>query len=197
MAQHDPNFAHILKRADLCVPDGAGLLWAARLLKSRLKQRVTGSDGVPRIAQEAAKKGWKLFFLGAAEGIAEEAADILRQEYTGLQVVGTYSGSPSGEEEAEIVQRVNESGADILLVAYGAPQQDKWIARNMPRLNVKMAMGVGGTFDFIVGKVPRAPLWMQNYHLEWLYRLYKEPWRVWRMMRLPRFVFAVIIRGTN
>ncbi len=197
MAQHDPNFAHILKRADLCVPDGSGLLWAARLLKSRLKQRVTGSDGVPRIAKEAAKKGWKLFFLGAAEGVAEEAAEILRQEYAGLQIVGTYSGSPSGEEEADIVQMVNFSGADILLVAYGAPQQDKWIARNMPRLNVKMAMGVGGTFDFIVGKVPRAPLWMQNYHLEWLYRLYKEPWRIWRMMRLPRFVFAVIMRGAN
>lgn len=197
VAQHDPNFAHILKRADLCVPDGSGLLWAARLLKSRLKQRVTGSDGVPRIAKEAAKKGWKLFFLGAAEGVAEEVARILSAEYEGLQVVGTYSGSPSGEEEADIVQRVNDSGADILLVAYGAPQQDKWIARNMPRLDVKMAMGVGGTFDFIVGKVPRAPLWMQDYHLEWLYRLYKEPWRIWRMMRLPRFVLAVIIRGAN
>lgn len=197
VAQHDPNFSQILKRADLCVPDGSGLLWAARMLKSRLKQRVTGSDSVPRIAKEAAKKGWKLFFLGAAEGIADEAADILREEYAGLQVVGTYSGSPSAEEEADIVQMVNESGADILLVAYGAPQQDKWIARNMPRLNVKMAMGVGGTFDFIVGKVPRAPLWMQNYHLEWLYRLYKEPWRIWRMMRLPRFVFAVLTRGAN
>lgn len=197
MAQHDPNFRHILKRADLCVPDGSGLLWAAKLMKSPLKERVTGSDGVPRIAKEAAKRDWKLFFLGAAEGIAEEAAQILMAENLGLQVVGTYSGSPSAEEEEDLVNRVNASGADILLVAYGAPEQDKWIARNMPRLNVKMAMGVGGTFDFIVGRIARAPQWMQDYHLEWLFRLYKEPWRIWRIMRLPRFVFAVIVRGAN
>lgn len=197
MAQHDPIFTNIIKRADLCVPDGAGLLFAAKWLKSPLKQRVTGSDGVPRIAEEAAVRGWKLFFLGAAEGIAEEAANILRAQNPGLEIVGTYSGSPSAEEETEIVKRVNATGADILLVAYGAPKQEKWIARNMPRLHVKMAMGVGGTFDFIVGKVPRAPQWMQDYHLEWLYRLYKEPRRIWRMMRLPRFVIAVLTRGAN
>ncbi|MGB7341945.1 MAG: WecB/TagA/CpsF family glycosyltransferase [Phototrophicaceae bacterium] len=197
MAQHDPNFKHILQRADLCVPDGSGLLWAAKLLKSPLKERVTGSDGVPRIAKEAALRGWKLFLLGAAEGIAEQTAEILTAQYAGLQIVGTYAGSPSAEEEADIVAMVNDSGADIVLVAYGAPKQDKWIARNMPRLTVKMAMGVGGTFDFIVGKVPRAPQWMQDYHLEWLYRLYKEPWRIWRMMRLPRFVLAVILRGAH
>lgn len=197
VAQHDPNFANILKRADLCVPDGTGILWAADILKTPLPERVTGSDGVPRIAQEAAQRDWKLFFLGAAEGVAAQAATILTEQYTGLQVVGSYSGSPSPQDEAAIVQRVNDSGADILLVAYGAPQQDKWIARNMPRLNVKMAMGVGGTFDFIVGKVPRAPQWMQDYRLEWLYRLYKEPWRIWRMLRLPRFVLAVLLRGAN
>lgn len=197
MAQHDPNFAHILKRADLCIPDGTGLLWAADVLKTPLPERVTGSDGVPRIAQEAARLGWRLFFLGAAEGIAEEAANILRAQFDGLQVVGTYSGSPTPDEEQAIVEMVNASHADILFVAYGAPEQDKWIARNTPRLNVKMAMGVGGTFDFIVGRVPRAPQWMQAYRLEWLYRLYKEPWRIWRMLRLPRFVLAVLIRGRD
>jgi exopolysaccharide biosynthesis WecB/TagA/CpsF family protein len=197
MAQRDTNFANILRRADLCVPDGAGLLWAANVLKNPLPERVTGSDGVPMIAKEAAKRGWKLFFLGAAEGVAEEAAYILQAEYEGLQVVGTYSGSPAPEEEDEIVAMVNASAADILLVAYGAPNQDKWIARNMPRLHVKMAMGVGGTFDFITGRVPRAPAWMQMMYLEWLYRLIIEPWRIWRMMRLPRFVVAVILRGAN
>ncbi|MEO1287128.1 MAG: WecB/TagA/CpsF family glycosyltransferase [Chloroflexota bacterium] len=197
MAQHDSIFKSILKRADLCVPDGAGLLWAGRVLKTPIKERVTGSDGVPRIAEEASARGWKLFFLGASEGIAEEAAHILTEQNPTLKIVGTYAGSPAPEEEADIVERVNRSGADILLVAYGAPKQEKWIARNIPRLNVKMAMGVGGTFDFIVGKVPRAPQWMQDYHLEWLYRLYKEPWRIWRMLRLPRFVMAVILRGAN
>jgi N-acetylglucosaminyldiphosphoundecaprenol N-acetyl-beta-D-mannosaminyltransferase len=111
--------------------------------------------------------------------------------------VGVYSGSPAPEEEETIVERVNASGAEILFVAYGAPEQDKWIARNMPRLHVKMAMGVGGTFDFIAGIIPRAPLWMQRMGLEWLYRLYLQPWRIRRMMRLPRFVIAVLLRGSR
>jgi exopolysaccharide biosynthesis WecB/TagA/CpsF family protein len=195
IAQADPLFATILKRADLCIADGVGLLWAAKHLKTPLPERLTGSDGTILIAREAAKKGWKLFFLGAAEGVAEEAANVLIQEFPGLQIVGAYAGSPAPEEEAALVDMVNQSGADILLVAYGAPKQDKWIARNMPRLKVKMAMGVGGSFDFIAGRVPRAPEKMQQYGLEWLYRLYKEPWRIWRMMRLPRFVMLVLMRG--
>jgi N-acetylglucosaminyldiphosphoundecaprenol N-acetyl-beta-D-mannosaminyltransferase len=112
-----------------------------------------------------------------------------------IQIVGTYAGSPAPDEEAAIVQRVNASGADILLVAYGAPQQDKWIARNLPRLQVKMAMGVGGALDFIAGVIPRAPAWMQKYGIEWLYRLYRQPWRIRRMLRLPYFVLLVLLRG--
>jgi N-acetylglucosaminyldiphosphoundecaprenol N-acetyl-beta-D-mannosaminyltransferase len=192
IARSDPNFYNILQRADLCVPDGVGLLWAARRQGTPLPERVTGSDGVPIIAEHAAKNGWRLFFLGAAPGVADEAADILRERHPGLQVVDVYSGSPAPEEEDAIVQRINAAEADILFVAYGAPVQDKWIARNLPRLQVKMAMGVGGSFDFIAGKVPRAPQWMQRFGLEWLYRLYLQPWRVVRMMRLPRFVLAVL-----
>jgi N-acetylglucosaminyldiphosphoundecaprenol N-acetyl-beta-D-mannosaminyltransferase len=112
-----------------------------------------------------------------------------------LQIVGTYSGSPSPNEEDAIVAQINEAQADILFVAYGAPEQDKWIARNLPRLGVKMAMGVGGAFDFVAGVVPRAPLWMQRVGLEWLFRLYLQPWRFKRMLRLPLFVLAVLRRG--
>lgn len=195
IAQKDALFRYILSRCDLTVPDGVGLLLAARLLGTPLPERVTGSDGVPRIAERAAHNGWKLFFLGARPGVADKAADVLRARYPELNIVGTYSGSPAPEEEAEIVERVNASGADILFVAYGAPEQDKWIARNLPRLRVKMAMGVGGTFDFIAGIIPRAPLWMQRLGLEWLYRLYLQPWRIRRMMRLPAFVLAVLLRG--
>ncbi len=195
IAQRDPNFFNILSRADLCVPDGIGLLWAARHLHTPLPQRVTGSDGVPIIAERAAQTGWRLFFLGAAPGVAEKAADVLRAKHPGLHIVGTYSGSPAPEEEDALVERVNAAGADILFVAYGAPGQDKWIARNLPRLNVRMAMGVGGSFDFIAGVLPRAPLWMQRLGLEWLFRLYLQPWRFWRMLRLPRFVLAVLING--
>ncbi len=192
IARTDPNFRHILKRADLCIADGVGLLWAAKLLGRPLPERVTGSDGVPRIAAEAAQRGWRLFFLGAAPGIADRAADILQQQHPGLQIVGTFAGSPSPDEEDAIVERVNASKADILFVAYGAPVQDAWIARNSPRLQVRMAMGVGGSFDFIAGIVPRAPAWMRQRGLEWLYRLIRQPWRAGRMLRLPRFVLAVL-----
>jgi heptosyltransferase-2 len=193
IAQQDVNFRNILQRADLRVPDGVGLLWAMRRRGRPLPQRVTGSDGVPIIAQAAARHGWRLFLLGAAEGVADKAAEVLRARNPGLQIVGTYSGSPAPEDEDRLVEMVNASGADILFVAFGAPEQDKWIARNLPRLKPKMAMGVGGTFDFIAGIVPRAPLWMQRLGLEWLFRLYLQPWRIGRMLRLPRFVLAVLL----
>lgn len=192
IAQRDTNFRDILRRADLCVPDGIGLLWAAKHKGQPIPERVTGSDGVPIIAERAAREGWRLFLLGAAPGIAEKTAAILQERCPGLQIAGTYSGSPAPDEEDAIVETVNASGADILFVAYGAPVQDKWIARNLPRLQVSMAMGVGGSFDFIAGIVPRAPLWMRRAGLEWLYRLYLQPSRIGRMTRLPRFVLAVM-----
>jgi exopolysaccharide biosynthesis WecB/TagA/CpsF family protein len=195
IAQRDTLFAAILTRAALCVPDGVGLLWAARHLGTPLPERVTGSDGVPQIAARAAARGWRLFLLGAAPGVADRAADVLRARYPGVNICGVYSGSPAADEEDAIVERINASGADILFVAYGAPAQDKWIARNLPRLKVKMAMGVGGALDFIAGVVPRAPEWMQRLGLEWLFRLYLQPWRIGRMLRLPRFVLAVLLRG--
>jgi N-acetylglucosaminyldiphosphoundecaprenol N-acetyl-beta-D-mannosaminyltransferase len=194
IARSDSNFANILRRADLTVPDGVGLLWASRRLGQPLPERVTGSDGVPLIAERAAREGWSLFLLGAGQGVAQRAADELVRRYPGLKIAGVYSGSPAGNEEAGIVARVNASGADILFVAYGAPEQDKWIARNLPRLHVTMAMGVGGAFDFIAGVVPRAPETMRRLGLEWLYRLYLQPWRFRRMLRLPRFVLAVLFQ---
>ncbi len=197
MAQQDVNFHNILSRADLTVPDGVGLLWAARHIGQPLPQRVTGSDGVPIIAAEAAQRGWKLYLLGAAPGVADKAAAVLRQRYPAIQIVGVYGGSPAPEEEDAIVERVNASGADLLFVAYGAPNQDKWIARNLPRLHVKMAMGVGGSLDFVAGVIPRAPLGWQRLGLEWLYRLYLQPWRIMRMMRIPRFMLAVLIDGSS
>ncbi len=197
IAQSDPIFFNILNRAEICVADGVGLLWASRHLGAPLPERVTGSDGVPLIARHAAEKGWKLYLLGAAEGIAERAAVILREQQPQLIIAGCFGGSPAPSEEDEIVARINASGADILLVAYGAPNQDKWIARNLPRLDVAMAMGIGGSLDFIAGVVPRAPQWMRARGLEWLYRLLRQPWRLKRMLRLPRFALAVLWQKTR
>jgi heptosyltransferase-2 len=196
-AQKDINFYNILNRCDLCIPDGVGLLWAARRLGIMLPERVTGSDGVPLIAERAAREGWRLFLLGAAPGVAEKAGQILGERYPGLQIAGTYAGSPSAAEEDEIAAMVAASNADILFVAYGAPNQDKWIARNLPRLNVGVAMGVGGAFDFIAGVTQRAPVWMRRAGIEWLHRLIKQPWRLRRMLQLPLFVFAVLRRGSR
>jgi N-acetylglucosaminyldiphosphoundecaprenol N-acetyl-beta-D-mannosaminyltransferase len=193
-AQGDVNFFNILQRAHLVTPDGIGLLYASRILGDRLRQRVTGSDGVPLIAARAAREGWRLFFLGAAPGVAERAAALLKEQHLGLKIVGCYAGDPSPEAEDDIVAMIRAAGADVLCVAYGAPAQDKWIARNLPRLGVDVAIGVGGAFDFIVGVTTRAPGWVQSLGLEWLDRLVREPWRWRRQMRLPRFVIAVLLQ---
>lgn len=195
-AQDDPAFMAILNQADLCIPDGVGALWAARWLGTPLKERVAGSDLIWLLAGRAAREGWRLFLLGGWNDVAARTAEILTRRYPGLQVVGTYAGSPREEENDAIVARVNASRADVLLVAYGAPAQDKWIARNREALaTVRAAMGVGGSFDFVVGEAKRAPGWMQRLGLEWLHRLLREPWRWRRQLALPRFVLAVIFRG--
>jgi N-acetylglucosaminyldiphosphoundecaprenol N-acetyl-beta-D-mannosaminyltransferase len=191
-AQKDAEFKAIINAAALALPDGIGLLWAARFLGQPLKERVTGVDTVQRVAELAARKGYRLFLLGAAEGVADLCAQRLSNQHPNLQIVGTYSGSPAAEEEDEIVALVKQARPDVLFVAYGAPQQDKWIARNMERLGVPLAMGVGGAFDFMAGVAARAPRWAQQLGLEWLHRLYHEPWRWRRMLALPRFVGLVM-----
>ena len=192
IAQQRREFFDLLQHVDACIADGVGLLLAARILGRFLPERVTGSDTVELLAGKAAARGWRIFFLGAAEGVAEQASQVLKNRYPDLQIAGCFAGSPSDDEAASVVDRINASRADILLVAYGAPQQDLWIDRHKDALDIKLAMGVGGAFDFIAGVVPRAPQWMQRVGLEWLFRLYKQPWRWRRMLRLPLFVLAVI-----
>lgn len=192
IAQRNRQFRQVLNNAALSLPDGSGLLWAIRAAGTPLRERVTGIDTVEAFAARAAQHGLRLFLLGAAEGVAEKAARMLCQKHPGLIIAGTYAGSPSPEEEDEICERIRRAQPDVLLVAYGAPQQDLWIARNLKRLKVPVAMGVGGTFDFIAGVSVRAPRWMQQCGLEWLHRLIREPYRWRRMLALPRFVVAVL-----
>jgi len=197
-AQSDAEFRRVLLAADLCLPDGVGLLYAARRTGRRLPERVPGSELVYRLAERAAANGWPLFLLGAAPGVAAEAAGVLSDLYPGLRVAGTYAGSPDPAENEAIIRRVNDSGAALLFVAYGAPKQDKWIARNRDALPaVRLAIGVGGSLDFITGRAVRAPRWMQRLGLEWLHRLIREPWRWRRMMALPRFAWRVVRGGIN
>jgi len=192
VAQENSQFKRVLVEADLAVPDGVGLLWAARLLGKPLKGRITGVELVTSLAGLAERRGYRVFLLGAGEGIAQAAAKVLQGDHPKLLIADTYAGSPSPEEEEEIVERIRAAEPHMLLVAYGFPQQDIWIRRNMSRMNVPMSMGVGGAFDYISGSVKRAPAWMRRFGLEWLYRLMQQPWRWRRMLRLPRFVWLVL-----
>lgn len=190
-AQKDAGFLAILRRVDLSLADGIGLVWISAWYGARLPERVPGSELVYHLAERCARRGWRLFLLGAAPGVAEKAGERLIELYPGLEIAGTYAGSPAPAENDEIVTRINESRADVLYVAYGAPNQDRWIDRNRDALlTVRMAMGVGGSLDFISGRVQRAPGWMQRLGIEWVFRLLQQPWRWRRMLAIPRFVWA-------
>ncbi len=191
-AQKDLEFQHILQQSALNLPDGSGVLWAAKRMGHPLRERVAGSDLIGQIADRAQTTGWRIFLLGAAEGVADRAAIILCERYPHTNIVGTLAGSPRPEDEAAMVEKIRSSKAEVLLVAYGAPKQDKWIARNIEQTGVAVAMGIGGSLDFIVGTQKRAPRWMQQVGLEWLYRLAREPWRWRRQLALPRFVWQVL-----
>jgi N-acetylglucosaminyldiphosphoundecaprenol N-acetyl-beta-D-mannosaminyltransferase len=196
-ARSDPAFAAVLEAADLCIPDGVGLLWAARRLGRPLPERVTGSDGVPLIAERAAQKGWRLFLLGAGPGVAERAAEVLKARYQGLVVAGAYAGAPSDADAPGIIERVRAARPDVLFVAYGAPKQDFWIAKHGAATGAPAMMGVGGSLDFLAGVQKRAPHWVQRLNLEWLHRLVSQPWRWRRQLALPRFVWAVLRSGSG
>ena len=194
-AQHDAAFRQAINAATLVVADGMGVVWATRYLKAPTPERITGVDTLVELAKRCAGSGYRLYLLGAAPGVAAEAAARLQELAPGLQIAGTYAGSPAPAEEAEIIERIQSAQADVLCVAYGAPAQDLWIYRNLSRLPVALAIGVGGAYDFISGRQQRAPRLMQRLGIEWLYRLYREPWRWRRMLALPRFAFRVVLKG--
>lgn len=191
-AHDDPAFRSDLARSDLNVADGVGLMLAARLLGHPLRQRVTGSDGIYHLARHSARQGYRVYFLGAGPGVAGAAAQRLATAYPGLDVAGTYAGSPADDESAAVIARVRAARPDLLLVAYGVPAEEKWIARHRDELGVPVMMGVGGSFDFVAGVTRRAPPWMRRLGLEWLHRLIREPWRWRRQLALPRFLGLVI-----
>lgn len=193
-ARRDPAFRTVLERADLCLPDGVGITLAARYLGRPLRERVAGVDLVEAVAARAAREGWRLFLLGAAPGIAERAAEVLTARHPGLSICGTHAGSPAPAEEEGIIRRVQATRADVLLVAYGAPAQDLWLARNLGQTGAAVGIGVGGAFDYLAGVVPRAPSWLRRIGLEWLYRLLRQPWRWRRQLALPHFAFLILLR---
>jgi N-acetylglucosaminyldiphosphoundecaprenol N-acetyl-beta-D-mannosaminyltransferase len=197
-ARVDAAFRETLNESTLAIPDGAGLLLAGRLLGTPLRAQVAGTDLADRIAALCAAEGYRLFLLGAAPGVAELAAQRLRERHPGLAIAGTYAGyaDPSADEETR--ERLREAGKiDALFVAYGAKKQELWIARNQAALEIPLAVGVGGVFDFFSGQVPRAPALVRRAGFDWLFRLIVQPWRWRRQLALPRFVVAATIEGSR
>lgn len=190
-AHKDDIFRSVLSSTDLNLPDSTGLLWAARVTGQHLPERVTGVDTVERLLQSLGSEH-PVFFLGGRNGVGVRAAGKLKIENGKLKIF-TYEGSPSKEEAPEIIKRINESGAHLLLVAYGAPAQDIWINQYLLQLtSVRVAMGVGGTLDFLAGDIRRAPKWMQRVGLEWLWRLLLQPSRIVRILTAT-LVFPLLV----
>ena len=183
-AESDAELRHILRVADLVMPDGMPLVWASRALGMALPERVTGADIVPALAALSAEKGYRVYMLGAKPEVAQQAKENLLRAHPGLQIVGCVSPAAQPLESMDdgpLLHDINAARPDILLVAFGNPKQEKWIYRNRAALrHVPICIGVGGTFDFIAGQTIRAPQWMQKTGLEWVFRLSQEPKRLWK-----------------
>ena len=196
--QRDAELREIYRAADLVLVDGTPMMWAARFLGTPFPGRVSGSDFVPAFCATAANARHTIFLLGAAPGIAEAARRRLEDQHRGLKIVGTYA-PPAGferdeRENARTVAVVRQARPDVLFVALGTPRAEKWLFRFHSELQVPISMGVGSTFDYLAGRLKRAPMWMQRAGVEWTYRLVQEPRRLWKryLLQDPPFVYRVL-----
>lgn len=191
-AQTDEALKELLNEAEMPIADGIGVVLASRWRVGKVRERVTGVETMLHLCRHAAARGYPVFLLGAKPGVAEKAARILQSRYPGLQVAGTQHGY--FDDDREVVEQINRSGARILFVAMGSPRQEYWIRKHRDDLAPRILQGVGGSLDVICGHIPRAPEWMQRMGLEWLYRLIKEPSRWRRQLALPKFLWLVLTR---
>ena len=191
VAAKDAEYHAILANADALFADGSGIRLAGSTLGCPIVDNVNGTDLFPLLCSRFAKTGKRMFLLGSAPGVAEKAARWA-EEYTGSSIIaGTYHGYFKSGEESSVIEAINASGAELLLVALGVPRQEKWIASVRSLLQVPLCMGVGALFDFYSGTVSRAPLWMRKIGLEWVWRLLLEPGRMWRRYIVGNVVFIV------
>ena len=191
----DSEFAKILNKADLLTADGIGVVYASKILGKPIKERAAGFDIATEVVKRISKTGHKLYLFGAKPGVAEQAKAKMEKDFPGINIVGTHNGYFKTKDVPEIIEDINNSGAELLFVCLGAPAQEKWIDNNADKLNVKVAMGIGGSLDVFAGTVERAPEFYCKHGLEWFYRLKKEPWRAKRMTALPKFAATVLVKG--
>lgn len=191
-ALENPAYLEIMKSAELVVPDGTGVVWAANYCHEPVAERVAGFDLLHELLHEGESYGWKVYLLGSTAEVIRETASRLQTKYPGIVIAGYHDGFFGPEEDEEIITGIIKTRPDLLFVARGADSQEPWIAKYKSRLNIPVMMGVGGSFDVISGKSKRAPIVFQKLRAEWLYRLLKEPTRYKRMLALPKFAVKVL-----
>lgn len=195
-ALDNPEFARVMKKADIIVPDGAGVVWAAKVGGDPVAERVTGFDLMHRLLEQGEKRRWRAYLLGTTQEIIEAAAEKLQLQYPQVRIVGVRNGFFGPDEDEAIVEEIRELKPHLLFVARGM-EKEAWNAEFKERLGVPFIMGVGGSFDVVSGKLKRAPVPFQKLKLEWLYRLLQEPSRYKRMLALPKFVVKVLRNKEN
>lgn len=192
LAYHNENFRKVLNSADMTLPDGIGVVYGAKILGTPLKERTPGYELCCRVLSGLAAHKKSVFLLGGKPGVAEQAAQNIVRDYPGAKVAGVCDGYFKDDEA--VIEQINGSGADFLMVCIGFPRQETWIAKHRDKLNVKVCIGAGGSVDVLAGTVKRAPAFFCKTGLEWFYRLMKQPWRLGRMMNLPKFLMTVIFK---
>lgn len=188
-ASRDPKLKHIIQTADLVGPDGVPLVWLSKCVGKTLPSRVNGTDLMERLFALSAQKGYRLFLFGATKTVIYNTVETIQQKYPGIQIAGFRNGYFKKSDEPDIVAQIRAARADILLVGFGTPQKEYWIAEYRDKLEVPFIHGVGGSFDVVAGKVKRAPPWMQRAGLEWLYRICQEPGRLWHRYLITNSCF--------
>lgn len=197
LAQKDDDLRNVIGSASMVTPDGIGVVWGGRYCGYHIEERVTGIDLLHHVCSMCAREGYGLYLLGAAPGIAAQAAVNLVDSYPRLRICGSRDGYFSPEETGTVIDEIRQARPQVLLAALGAPKQEYWIHKYKEQLGVPVSIGVGGSFDVIAGTKKRAPGFIIKLNLEWLYRLVQEPARVKRQLVLPRFVWAVIRHGRS
>ncbi|APM40403.1 WecB/TagA/CpsF family glycosyltransferase [Clostridium kluyveri] len=191
------NDSRLLKsftsKSTVIIPDGLGTVLASRIVRPPVKEKIAGIEVMEALIEKCSEERNPIYLLGARQNILEDCIKNLKSKYPNLNIAGSHNGYFNLDECEDIIQNIKESGAHILFVAMGAPRQDIFIVENMDRLPCRVYMGVGGSFDVFSGKTKRAPAWMIKSGLEWLYRVFKEPWRIKRLSSIPKFLLKVIV----
>lgn len=192
-AQKDEKFKNLINNADLSIPDGIGIVYASKLTNNKMNERVAGYDFTKNILEKASDTGHKIFILGAKPGVAKKAANNIKKQFPGVNIVGTHHGYFKSEEDEKIIKIINQARPDYLILGLGVPRQEFFMEKYKDKIKAKVAIGNGGSIDVFAGNVKRAPKIYQKLGLEWFYRLVKQPSRFGRMLNIPKFMFKVIV----